>query len=592
MPHRSDSRLEALRGQGFTGATNDMLLQWLQANGASSNALPDAWREAAIAQGYPEAEYQFNDAWFSILEGYGYTGALPDKWKQFWEAGGTFNPVGAPLNFTSTYNNPNVDLSWDDNGNNANPATSYLITRSGQPDVPISAPTTNYTDNRDINPGERIVWFINLTTIDGTSNNTSTSETIPVVAFTFSADLITTAIPEIGTAGMFARGSGAYQTDHNSLLNSVAASVPRHMGARLDPDGVTYYDTQDDGTTPIDPATLLGVLIEEAGTDLFVWSEDFNQTAWVHAGIASVATDSIDSPDGALTMDKIIPTVANEASYVTQAQPLTIGEDYSITIYAKEAEYRYIQFTGASGGIGTAYYNVDLRDGALTVSDAGNSDILSVNTEIMGDGSVKFQLSFTALTTAAGNLYVICIDSPIAARFASISGDGTSGVYLWGSGYENGAYPTSYIFSDADTGSRALESLPYPVAGNLPANDVEITFEFTAFVDGLTDVILFESAVDASNYVRIRMDGSDLVFEKNVTGTPIIAKVLHTIAANTTYSIVAIQDSASGMSLAIDSGTAGTNVDTANMPLGTDFYLGGTTAQSNGCFKLVRIKPI
>jgi len=95
---------------------------------------------------------------------------------------GAGNSVKTPINFTASYEGIGniITLTWDDNPANANPATSYTITRSGQPDVVITAPTETYLDSRDINPGETIIWFINLTTIDGTSNNTSTSESIPI----------------------------------------------------------------------------------------------------------------------------------------------------------------------------------------------------------------------------------------------------------------------------------------------------------------------------------------------------------------------------------------------------------------------------
>jgi hypothetical protein len=72
-----------------------------------------------------------------------------------------------------------VDLGWEDNPSNENVALTYLITRDGQPDVEITAPTLTYTDTRDLVPGERYVWYINLTTVDGTSAFAGTEEEIP-----------------------------------------------------------------------------------------------------------------------------------------------------------------------------------------------------------------------------------------------------------------------------------------------------------------------------------------------------------------------------------------------------------------------------
>lgn len=86
MSTLADARFEALRGLGLAGATNDMLLKWLQNNGATSNSLPDAWKEFLIAQGFV-GDYQKNDAWAGFLIAAGYSGALPDMELAFWRGG-------------------------------------------------------------------------------------------------------------------------------------------------------------------------------------------------------------------------------------------------------------------------------------------------------------------------------------------------------------------------------------------------------------------------------------------------------------------------------------------------------------------------
>ncbi len=85
MPTITDARFDSLRASGYTGATNDMLLQWLQFEGAAANNLPDAWQEFLVAKlGITTAEYQRNDAWYAYLGSLGYTGAVNDRELQFW----------------------------------------------------------------------------------------------------------------------------------------------------------------------------------------------------------------------------------------------------------------------------------------------------------------------------------------------------------------------------------------------------------------------------------------------------------------------------------------------------------------------------
>ena len=99
MPTVSDDRFESLRAQGFTGATSDMLLQWLQFNGATAKAIPDAWREMLILLGYDP--YQRNDAWRDYLLTVAPAGtgeALPDLSAWFWKPvseGGAGGIIGA-----------------------------------------------------------------------------------------------------------------------------------------------------------------------------------------------------------------------------------------------------------------------------------------------------------------------------------------------------------------------------------------------------------------------------------------------------------------------------------------------------------------
>lgn len=84
-----DAKFNALRGKGYTGAMLDMTLQWLKANGATSNALADAWMEMLLLKTTAPIGRQHNDLWFQLLGQLGYTGALPDRELAFWSAGGS-----------------------------------------------------------------------------------------------------------------------------------------------------------------------------------------------------------------------------------------------------------------------------------------------------------------------------------------------------------------------------------------------------------------------------------------------------------------------------------------------------------------------
>lgn len=89
MTTLNDARFQALLDQGFTGATNDMMVPWLQLNGATSSNINDAWLEMLVFQGFSGHR---NDAWYALLGSLGYTGQLNDRELAFWADGGTLVP--------------------------------------------------------------------------------------------------------------------------------------------------------------------------------------------------------------------------------------------------------------------------------------------------------------------------------------------------------------------------------------------------------------------------------------------------------------------------------------------------------------------
>ena len=122
-----DSRFDALRAQGFTGTNNDMMLQWAQAAGATSNQINDAVLEALLLNG--AITPCLSDAWIEYLISIGGVGTRNDMELAFWESGGVISPV-TPIeahwarvqdksdptlltHLTTLFNTLMVNGSWD-----------------------------------------------------------------------------------------------------------------------------------------------------------------------------------------------------------------------------------------------------------------------------------------------------------------------------------------------------------------------------------------------------------------------------------------------------------------------------------------------
>ncbi len=84
----NDVKYEALGDLGYTGASPHRTLQWLQANGATADDIPDAWGEMLAAKGMTSGVRAVD--WNQLLEDQGFTGSLKEKEHAFWTAGGTF----------------------------------------------------------------------------------------------------------------------------------------------------------------------------------------------------------------------------------------------------------------------------------------------------------------------------------------------------------------------------------------------------------------------------------------------------------------------------------------------------------------------
>lgn len=91
MTHINDARFTALRAFGFTGTISDMIDQWAVANGATPNSVVDQVVEVLVANG--ATSHQINDAWHEALRLNGYTGSNNDMIKAFWDAGGSFGAI-------------------------------------------------------------------------------------------------------------------------------------------------------------------------------------------------------------------------------------------------------------------------------------------------------------------------------------------------------------------------------------------------------------------------------------------------------------------------------------------------------------------
>lgn len=195
-----------------------------------------------------------------------------------------------------------------------------------------------------------------------------------------------------------------------------------------------------------DPVTLAprGLLIEEARTNLFTYSDDFTNAAWLKVA-ATVTANVTTSPDGTVNADKLAEDATTDVHSIYQTYSQTSGVTYTFSFYAKAAERTWVR---TRGGVGVNYFN--LANGTLGNLAAGaTASIIPA-----GNGWYRCAVTLTALTTGLANNQIAPTTGNGVDNFAGTAG---SGVFIYGAQQEVGAFATSYIPTVASTVSRSAD---------------------------------------------------------------------------------------------------------------------------------------
>jgi hypothetical protein len=228
----------------------------------------------------------------------------------------------------------------------------------------------------------------------------------------------------------FTRSSAATYIGYDGLLKIAASSEPR-----FDHDPIT--------------GESLGLLIEEQRTNLFTYSENFDNAAWVKGNSTIIANAAI-APDGTLTADKHTEDTNNSAHSLVYVFSAVSGNTYTASYYMKSGERTeiLIGFDPSLGFSTYQYGRFNLVTGVATTFLG--SPILSITA--VGNG--WYRCSVTATATGTGNNAQVSTQIHNGATNV-YTGNGTSGLYIWGAQLEQGAFPTSYTPSADSFTSRA-----------------------------------------------------------------------------------------------------------------------------------------
>lgn len=187
-----------------------------------------------------------------------------------------------------------------------------------------------------------------------------------------------------------------------------------------------------------------GLLLESAATNLYTYSEQ-----WGVGSRVTTTNNSGDSPRGDKTMALVVEDTAGSEHYTQDRNiVLTAGTTYCYSLFVKaHTNPRNLYIRVASGSTAQSFFDPSTGD---WVGNAGGADYVSRGFENIGNGIYRVWMVFTA---ALSQSTVIRIQLASGVT-ASYTGDGVSGLNVWGGQFEEGAFPTSYIKTDSAAATR------------------------------------------------------------------------------------------------------------------------------------------
>lgn len=288
--------------------------------------------------------------------------------------------------------------------------------------------------------------------LEFTAYSSASSDVTPVITDTIGTDFVRVSFQFLGKSG---GGNVFFGIKIQQSGDSVEIAMPQVEEGTT----ASSFVANTTGSPKFITGATFGprvpmILVEPSATNLVTYSEDFSQGNW-NKNRVTVVDNSITSPDGSLNAVKLVET-ASTATHLTWTQATTTAAAHSFSVFAKAGERKRIGLRDNQIGNSAVF---DLQSGSV-ISGSGGSIAQAANG--------FFRITLTGTYAAAGTRHEIYVlpDNATTAN-ASYTGDGTSGVYIWGAQVEAGSVATSLIpTSGGDAAARTRASDELVISGS------------------------------------------------------------------------------------------------------------------------------
>ena len=191
-------------------------------------------------------------------------------------------------------------------------------------------------------------------------------------------------------------------------------------------------------------ATCPSLLLEPSRTNLVTESEYYNGSYWGQT-LVSITDNATNSPEGLQNASKLIPANGTGGNRSISKNYVSLTGLHTFSVFAKAAEYGYISLRMRNSPNSWAMF--DLTNGLVHATET-SAQMVSGSPKIEDYGNGWYRCSIVidpSGSASAGQVYPSYSVGITGNETNNFNGDGVSGIYIYGSQFESGSYPTSYI---------------------------------------------------------------------------------------------------------------------------------------------------
>jgi len=243
-------------------------------------------------------------------------------------------------------------------------------------------------------------------------------------------------------------------------------------------------------------------ILEPQRTNLFTYSEAFDNAYWSISRIETPYIANVVSPDGTLNA-YTLEMSSGETNAGGVFKSLSVTGDNSISVFAKKKSANYLVLSDTGTTTNAVYF--DLENGTVGTTYNATGEI-----QYFGNGWYRCTMKYTLTSSGFKFIYLSNVDG--------ITTNGVQGgdsIYIYGAQLEIGSYPTSYIPTNGGSVTRSAETCNG--AGDAATfNDSEgvLMAEISGLVDADDYRMISLNAGNSSNtlFVGLRNDTGNAYF--------------------------------------------------------------------------------